>query len=167
MISAMLKYADSTNIPFQNISYTFPIPGHSCMVLDSFFGRIKKELRRHEEILIPNDYRDILCKHGKVYEYGKDFHVYDYKRLTGDILKKDIRQHRTWKFKKMLQCSCTEIHILVSLLRVYSEVNNSCLVGRKPLLLNAENHISLLKITDVRFLLTHRNVSDDIRMSIF
>lgn len=43
------------------------------------------------------------------------------------------------------------------------KVNNSYLVRRKPLLLSAENHISLLKATDVRFILSHMNVSDDIR----
>lgn len=104
MISALLKYAKSINIPFQKMSYTFPIPRLSRMAPDRFFDRIEKELCWHEEILTHNDYQNILCKYGKVYEYGKNFHVYDYRWLAGDILKKDpivdIHQHRTWNLKK-------------------------------------------------------------------
>ena len=40
------------------IDYFFPIKGHSYLPADRAFGRVEKQLRRHETILLPSEYID-------------------------------------------------------------------------------------------------------------
>ncbi len=104
MIGALLSYANSKINPFKEIDYLFPIPGHLYMAPDRLFGRIEKDIKKQEEILIPAGYHEIMAQHSVVHKYGQDFKVYDYKKLSETILQKSfsigIREHRMWRMKK-------------------------------------------------------------------
>lgn len=65
----------------KEIEIIFPVRGHSYLPADRVFGRIEKELRRHDRIILPSDYTDIYKNFGKVFELGKDWMVYDLKSL--------------------------------------------------------------------------------------
>ncbi|RUS87409.1 hypothetical protein EGW08_004863 [Elysia chlorotica] len=45
------------------ITYTFPVRGHSFLPADPVFGRIEKDLRKMDTILSPEDYHTVLQKH--------------------------------------------------------------------------------------------------------
>lgn len=46
------------------------------------FGRIEQDIRKHTTILLPEEYNNILQKHGTVYQYGKDWQCYDFKEAA-------------------------------------------------------------------------------------
>ena len=66
----------------------FPVRGHSYMPPDRAFGRVEKILRRHETILLPNQYFTIFSEVGRVLLYGVDWKVYDFKALSDKVVKK-------------------------------------------------------------------------------
>lgn len=68
--------------PQLNITYFFPIRGHSFLPADRVFGRIEQDIRKHTTILLPEEYNNILQKHGTVHRYGKDWQCYDFKEAA-------------------------------------------------------------------------------------
>lgn len=46
------------------------------------FGRIEQDIRKHTTILLPEEYNNILQKHGTVYQYGKNWQCYDFKEAA-------------------------------------------------------------------------------------
>ncbi|XP_030755399.1 uncharacterized protein LOC115881846 [Sitophilus oryzae] len=48
------------NGTFKRIDHKFPEVGHSYLDSDRNFGRIEKKLRKHENIYVPEQYRDII-----------------------------------------------------------------------------------------------------------
>lgn len=167
MITMLLKYVNLTQNPFEEIVYVFPIPGHSRMAPDRLFGRIEKQLRRREVILTPDDYRSILQKHGTVYTYTRNYNIFDYKKLADAVLKKNnklgIRAHRMWRFKKGSKIFEHKNAYFGTYTEEKNLVKVSNLRGRKPLLVEANNHISALKAEDMRFLLEHLTMDDETR----
>lgn len=80
----MFKFAPKS---IKEIEYIFPVRGHSYLPADRIFGRLEKELRRHEKIVFPEDYNKIYSKFGTVREMKKDWPVYNLKNFL-DVLKK-------------------------------------------------------------------------------
>ncbi|XP_030765019.1 uncharacterized protein LOC115889209 [Sitophilus oryzae] len=70
-----------SKIHIKDIEIVFPVRGHSYLPADRVFGRVEKELRRHDRIILPSDYTDIYKKFGEVFELEKDWRVYDLKGL--------------------------------------------------------------------------------------
>lgn len=50
----------------KTIDHKFPEVGHSFLDSDRDFGRIEKNLRKHENVYIPDEYRDIISKSSKI-----------------------------------------------------------------------------------------------------
>ncbi|XP_038044993.1 uncharacterized protein LOC119719589 [Patiria miniata] len=99
MLSALRKSA----FPDLNIEYAFPIRGHSFLPADRIFGRIEQEIRKHDSILHPKGYFDILRKYGNVYIYGEDWHALNFKELVHSY----VKQQRTFKVSEARMLSLT------------------------------------------------------------
>lgn len=84
---AMLASCRKKWFPSTKITYTFPVRGHSFLPADRAFGRVSKDIKCHETILLPKDYYAILEEHGVVMKYGKDWVASDFKAATKGHLK--------------------------------------------------------------------------------
>ncbi|KAK0154986.1 hypothetical protein N1851_002689 [Merluccius polli] len=76
-------YGQNKNInlyPQLDITYFFPVRGHSFLSADWVFGRVEQDIRKQPTILLPEEYVSILRKHGTVHQHGKDWECYDFKR---------------------------------------------------------------------------------------
>lgn len=95
-----------------DIVITYPVRGHSYLPADRVFGRIEKELRRHDRILLPNDYINIYKEFGAVHELGKDWTIYNVKALR-DVLKKydGISEQKIVTIQKISRKNNTEVVI--------------------------------------------------------
>ena len=82
--------------PNLNISFTFPVRGHSFLPADRVFGRIEQNIRRKPTILLPEDYVDIMKDHGVVHKYGEDWSAKDFKEAT----KANVKQQRSFKLSE-------------------------------------------------------------------
>lgn len=65
----------------------FPVTGHSFLPSDRVFGRIEKDIRSEEEMLTPNDYKNLIEKHATTCELGRDWKIYDWKNYTSERFK--------------------------------------------------------------------------------
>lgn len=78
---------------FRTIDHKFPEVGHTYLDSDRDFGRIEKVLRKHDTILVPDQYREIIAKSHKknlvvnmdqhfrkVDNIAKDFRLYNRKK---------------------------------------------------------------------------------------
>lgn len=104
MIACLLEYVHSSDMVFKDVTFTFPIVGRSYLPPDKVFGRIKKTIRKREEILTPDGYHEILKAHGNLKVYPQNWTIMDYKGLAASTLKGTsalkLRDSRVWKFKK-------------------------------------------------------------------
>jgi hypothetical protein len=63
------------------ITYIYPVPGHSYLPVDKCFDRVEKDLAKHETILSPGDYESVLSQHNTIHLIGnlwsqqKDFKI--------------------------------------------------------------------------------------------
>ena len=83
------------------ITHTFPERGHSYLPADRVFGRVQLDIKKRDQILKPDEYRDILSRHGKVLVYGQDWSALDFK----SEVKKFVKATKTFKIseaKKLL-----------------------------------------------------------------
>ncbi|GFN82204.1 4-diphosphocytidyl-2-c-methyl-d-erythritol kinase [Plakobranchus ocellatus] len=94
-----LKYQEYRHL---RISHIFPVRGHSFLPADRVFGRIEQDIRRTPTILLPEDYYDILRRHGNLHCYLEDWQSYDFKSAT----KGHIKQSRAFKLS---EAKCVEI----------------------------------------------------------
>lgn len=78
------------------IEYTFPIRGHSFLPADKVFGRIGQNVKKIDNILLPEEYFEILRQHGTVHVYGKSWHCFDFKTETEAY----IKAKRTFKISE-------------------------------------------------------------------
>lgn len=76
-IMCLLGYFNSSDMVFEDVTYTFPIIGLSYLPPDRVFGRIEKTNRKREDILTPNGYHEIL----KLLEISKYTSRLDYNGL--------------------------------------------------------------------------------------
>ncbi|XP_055064736.2 uncharacterized protein [Misgurnus anguillicaudatus] len=86
-VLSMLFALRSQLFPQLNITYFFPIRGHSFLPADRVFERIEQDIEKKAAILMPEEYCEILRQHGTVHEYGKDWQCYDFKEEAGRFTK--------------------------------------------------------------------------------
>ena len=76
MLSMLFALAKRLSV---KVSFTFPVRGHSFLPADRVFGRIERDIRRQEMILMPADCHEILQRYGTVQVYQKDWTALDFK----------------------------------------------------------------------------------------
>ncbi len=157
LLAALLVYANSPTCPFQSISVTFPVVGHSYLPADRVFGRIEQELRKRGEIIMSDGYYDILENFGRLRRYNHDWLRYDYKSLADSLVntsKCGIRDSRRWFFRKNSQ-QVQMSNDYSSALQSYNvlKIAVKSLGNRKPKLLLPETHVTVAKKKDVLDLL--------------
>lgn len=86
-VLSMLFALTKQNCPNMITEYVFPIRGHSFLPVDRVFGRIEQQIRKHNTILMPEEYYDILRNHGHVHVYGQDWQAYDFKKAAQVFVK--------------------------------------------------------------------------------
>ncbi|GFO04519.1 hypothetical protein PoB_003102400 [Plakobranchus ocellatus] len=99
---AMLLALKNQEYRHLRMSHTFPVRGHSFLPADRVFGRIEQDIRRTPTILLPEEYYDILRRHGNLHCYLEDWQCYDFKSAT----KGHIKQSRAFKLS---EAKCVEI----------------------------------------------------------
>lgn len=106
MLGYLLRKMESPSVYkfVRDIQYYFPVRGHSFLPPDRVFGQIEKKLRKIPVIKTPASYQEIFEEHGKVYVYGDDWNVYDFKLLAQSCLKPtgplNIQKNRKWVFSR-------------------------------------------------------------------
>jgi len=95
ILIAMLAKWLMSDAPKQisSIEITFPMVGHSFLPPDRVFGLIEKNLRKKDTILKPEQYEEILAKHGTVHKVGVTVPVYDFKSESEKVQKKPGNWH--------------------------------------------------------------------------
>lgn len=73
------------------ISLTFPVRGHSFLPADRVFGRVEKELRKHQPLIAREEYEEIYEKFGEVRKLGNAgdnrWTLFDIKNLENKLKK--------------------------------------------------------------------------------
>lgn len=77
----------------ETIELVFPVTGHSFIPPDRVFGNIEKKIRAFENIINPNQYKEILSEHGTIIELGSDCVVADFKQAAEAVLKSTSSLH--------------------------------------------------------------------------
>ena len=90
-----------------DISYTLPVRGHSFLHSDHKFGRVEREIKKVDTILLPEEY-DILRKLGTLHVYGEDWQSFDFKAATAALCK----AQRSFKISKVKVLSLDGNNIL-------------------------------------------------------
>ncbi len=143
----------------REIEVIFPIRGHSYLPPDRVFGRIEKEQRKLSVVTTPAEYQTIDERYGTVYTYDDDWRVYDWKTLSGTMLRnfKDVQisNNRVWRFSRKFLGE-------VEVQNAYSFGARRCSILKgdvsrlgnlRPKLLPTKSHVSEKKRDDVRRLL--------------
>ena len=66
----------------------FPVRGHSFLPCDRLFGRIEKELKTVNTILLPSGFHTVFSNHcSAVFKFGIDWISHDWKKATSSIYK--------------------------------------------------------------------------------
>lgn len=156
------------SVVFKEIKHFFPIRGHSFMPADRVFGRVEKDYRRREEIIVPTEYYNILNKHGNVNILGQDWKIFDFKMNSQKILRKKfpfkITEARVLTYQK------TKNRVICKIRTTYSgsdvqvnifknNVKNTNVITSSPEL-PLINHVSALKKSDVKKLLGAIDLTD-------
>lgn len=87
----------------KQIDHKFPEVGHSFLDSDRDFGRIEKNLRKHDTIYLPEEYRTIISKSSKInHVTDMTHHFREFKDLAQDlnlINRKKTLQNKTVPFR--------------------------------------------------------------------
>lgn len=151
--------------PSLKIKYNFPVRGHSYLPADRVFGRIGREIKSVETILLPKDYMNILRNHGNVYVYGVDWECFNYKKESKTFIK-TTRSFKISEAKTLLvdgdklgfaSTYNGELCYHVLLKRGKSWANF------QPEIASRVNRVKKAKKTDILKLLDHIGVSDEVR----
>lgn len=138
-----------------------PMRGHSYMPADRVFGRIEKEYRKHEDIISPQDYCDILENTGNLLRYGKDWTVKDFKTQAKKIFKSKLPfkisevkviQYQRLKDKVDISVSTTYSGSLIKCEVLKNKIKNSRLMTKAEIL-PKRNMVSVKKRDNVKLLL--------------
>ncbi|XP_030609214.1 uncharacterized protein LOC115796882 [Archocentrus centrarchus] len=102
-VLSMLFALRSQLFPQLNITYFFPVRGHSFFPANRVLGRIEQDIRKHPSILLPDEYTNILQRHGTVHQYRKDWQSYDFTKEAASF----TTTQRTFKISdaRVLQIS--------------------------------------------------------------
>ncbi|XP_050294906.1 uncharacterized protein LOC126735055 [Anthonomus grandis grandis] len=77
----------------ETIELVFPITGHSFIPPDRVFGNIEKKIKTFENIVNPDQYKDIISEHGTIIELGSDCIIPDFKAAAETVLKSTSSLH--------------------------------------------------------------------------
>ena len=84
---------------FRTIFQYFPVRGHSFLPCDRAFGNVKRVIRRHDRIYLPEDYQHMIASSRKL------------KPFTVSVIKyTDVTDFKSWwpnYYKKNLQITCS------------------------------------------------------------
>lgn len=117
MVCSWLIISAPRNI--EEVEIIFPVTGHSYIPPDRVFGLSEKEIKRHEIILLPEEYQEIFSHYATVKNLGSDCQNFDWKDAKETI----IKLPGTWHFK-FNQCK--------RILLRRSSKNNDVLVQGEP-----------------------------------
>ncbi len=163
MMLALLMYVNQDLCPFEKIRFTFPVRGHSYMAPDRSFGRVEKEVRKHESILMPAGYHEILRRHGTLKTFT-EWRVQNYKLIADNSIKKDqpfIRDSKRWLFKKNQDCVWTSSKYVGGFAKRQILKKNVVLKGLKAPFLASKSYVSEGKKEDVRSIINLLHCNDE------
>lgn len=150
-----------------SVEYTFPVRGHSYLPADRVFGRIEQDIRKKDQILLPSEYLSILGKHGTVFEYDKDWQVYDIKQEV----KRLTKAARSFKLSeaKVVKLSENKLYLNEAYSGEFKEhtvlKRGQNLATYDPPLLQPQSFVKEAKKADVRSLLADLGVGPEITAS--
>jgi hypothetical protein len=104
MIAFLLTYVNSKLNVFRDITFTFPIRGHSFLPPDRVFANVERAVRRKSTFSEPEEYYQILRRFGRLKLLGKEWKLFDYRHLAATILRQNVtvgmRASRIWSFRR-------------------------------------------------------------------
>lgn len=103
----------------ETVELVFPVTGHSFIPPDRVFGNIEKKIKIHENIVSPDEYKNIIAEHGTIIRLGTDCVVADFKAAAETVMKTTNSLHF-----KITECKRFFIR--------KSERNNNILVRGEP-----------------------------------
>lgn len=165
MMLALLMYVNSDSCQFQKVRFTFPVRGHSYMAPDRAFGRVEKEVRKHESILLPAGYYEILERHGTLKTFPQ-WRVKNYKVLADQSIKKDevfIRDSKRWLFKKNERFVWTSSKYSGGYAKREILKKNVVLIGLKAPFSPSKSYVSEGKKKDVREILNLLHCNNEVK----
>ena len=126
---------------------------------------VSKDIKRLEKIILPEEYLDILKRHGTVYQCGVDWQAYDCKREA----QKHVTPKRGFRISNVKRLKINSDRILVS--EYYSgEFTQHVLLKRGkswttfiPSVLANVSTVKETKKLDVRILLDEMGMGDEVR----
>lgn len=95
LVAMVCSWFLSASQNIQDVEIIFPVTGHSYIPPDRVFGHSEKEIKRHEVILLPEEYKDIFSHYATVKQLGVDCQNLNWKEAKDAI----IRPPGTWHFK--------------------------------------------------------------------
>lgn len=106
-VLSMLFALRKQRYPNLRITFTFPVRGHSFLPADRVFGRVEQDIRRKNTILLPEEYFDILRRHGTLLAYPTNWQALDFKKAAAAVL----RSTRSFKISqaRMLEVNGNEL----------------------------------------------------------
>ncbi|XP_065650886.1 uncharacterized protein LOC136079093 [Hydra vulgaris] len=108
------------------ITHTFPERGHSYLPADRVFGRVQQDIKKHEQILEPDIYRDILSRHGRVFVFGQDWSALDFKAEV----KKFAKIIKTFKISEGKKLIINSNHLEIAQCSYHSEPTSHSLLKK-------------------------------------
>ena len=134
------------------ITHTFPERGHSYLPADRMFGRVQLDIKKRDQNFEPNEYINILSRHGKVMVYGQNWSAHDFK----SEVKKYVMSKKTFKISEAKKLLINSDKLEVVAFSYHSEPkSHSILKKRKkwetfrPQRLELNNCVKLAKKDDV------------------
>lgn len=91
----MLYFAKHAPKNVASIELIFPVTGHSFLPADRVFGRIEKQVKRHEMILNPVQLLDLIGTVGEVIDVASSVLVLDFQKAMRGVMKTTS----TWPFQ--------------------------------------------------------------------
>lgn len=169
LLSILLRYSNSPNMPFQEVKVFFPIRGHSYMPPDRVFGRVSKVLRKRPVIVSPEEYYSVFTKFAQHFPLGPKWAVYDYAAMSKRMLKRtalNLQLSRVWTFvrnQRTVKISSTYFGDGVTHKPLKDEWAGHRLVACKATLLPQASHVSVEKAKDVQELLSLVPLTEEAR----
>ncbi|VEN36138.1 unnamed protein product [Callosobruchus maculatus] len=93
MIGMLCSWLQKAPAHLQQIELIFPMVGHSFLPSDRVFARIEKDIKKHEVLVLPQDYVNIFAEHGT--PINLEDKVFDWKSACQNV----IKQPGNWHFQ--------------------------------------------------------------------
>ncbi|XP_065654381.1 uncharacterized protein LOC136080946 [Hydra vulgaris] len=105
------------------ITHTFPERGHSYLPANRVFGHVQQDIKKHEQILEPDIYRDIL---NKVFVFGQDWSALDFKAEV----KKFVKTIKTFQIGEGKKLIIKSNYLEIAQCSYHSEPTSHCLLKK-------------------------------------